>query len=225
MLPLQKIERKGGGMFETERNRMVEYQIAARGVTHKGLLASMRSVPRHLFVPEQNRDLSYEDRPVSIGFAQTISQPYIVALMIELVEPMKTKKLLEVGSGCGYLLAVASALFKEVVGIECVEGLYTQSVATLKAAGITNSQVVYGDGYEGAKDKGPFDAIIVSCACSRPPSPLLAQLSVGGILAAPVGDSIFQELVTVKRMEDGTFMTASHGAVRFVPLVSPHELG
>jgi protein-L-isoaspartate(D-aspartate) O-methyltransferase len=145
--------------------------------------------------------------------------------MLELVEPSKKKKLLEIGSGSGYLLAIASKLFSSVVGVEVVQGLYERSLKALKAAKAKNVKVLCADGYEGAKEHAPFDAIIVSCSCSKPPQPLLEQLAPGGILVAPVGDTFFQELITFCRLADGSISPISHGAVRFVPLLSPHALG
>jgi protein-L-isoaspartate(D-aspartate) O-methyltransferase len=214
---------RGDGMFDMERQRMVDQQIAARGVKDLAILQAMREVPRHIFVPKTHLQESYEDHPLPIGFGQTISQPYIVALMLELSEPSPTKRLLEVGSGCGYLLAIASKIFKEVVGIERIEGLYQDSVTFLQNVGAKNVKVMCGDGYEGVTKFGPYDSIIVSCSCSRIPQPLLEQLSPGGVLAVPVGDVLFQELITVRRTEEGKVTTMSHGSVRFVPLISLHE--
>lgn len=212
-------------MFDLERQRMVDEQIAARGVADQTVLQAMRTVPRHMFVPKTHVQESYQDYPLSIGFGQTISQPYIVALMLELAEPAPTKRLLEVGSGCGYLLAVASKLFKEVVGIERIEGLYQDSVGYLREVEAKNVHVLCGDGYEGVAKFGPYDSIIVSCSCSRVPQPLLDQLAPGGIVVLPVGDVLFQELITVRKSADGKYATMSHGGVRFVPLISVHDAG
>jgi protein-L-isoaspartate(D-aspartate) O-methyltransferase len=212
-------------MFEKERQRMVDGQIAARGVADQAVLQAMREVPRHVFVPKTHVQESYEDYPLPIGFGQTISQPYIVALMLELSEPGPKKRLLEVGSGCGYLLSVASKIFKQAVGIERIEGLYQDSLGFLQTLGTKNVQVICGDGYEGAAKLGPYDAIIVSCACTRIPQPLLDQLAPNGLLVVPVGDVIFQELLTVRRTAEGSFETRSHGGVRFVPLISLHDVG
>lgn len=212
-------------MFDIERQRMVDEQIFARGVTDPAVLKAMREVPRHLFVSTYHLHEAYNDYPIPIGYGQTISQPFIVAWMLELSEPSPEKRLLEVGSGCGYLLAVASKIFKQVVGIERVEGLYKDSVGFLKQVGAKNVKVFCGDGYEGISNLGPYDSIIVSCSCSRPPTPLLEQLSPGGMLVVPVGDVLFQELVTVRKQADGTYLTRSHGGVRFVPLISIHDEG
>jgi protein-L-isoaspartate(D-aspartate) O-methyltransferase len=209
-------------MFEKERWLMVEDQIHARGVTNPEVLVAMKDVPRHLFVPDELMEEAYEDHPVHIGFGQTISQPYIVALMLELAEPGPAKKLLEIGSGSGYLVAVASKLFKSVVGVERIEGLCDQSKISLQNAGIKNAQITCKDGYEGLEQMGPYDSIIVSCACPVIPKALIQQLAPLGVLVAPVGDSFFQELIIVRKEPDGRLATFSHCGVRFVPLISPH---
>lgn len=209
-------------MLEKERWLMVEDQIHARGVVNPAVLVAMKDIPRHLFVPEERVDEAYEDHPVPIGFGQTISQPYIVALMLELSEPAPTKKLLEIGSGSGYLLAIASKIFKSAVGVERVEGLCDQSRIALQKAGIKNVEVFCRDGYEGLEKQGPYDSIIVSCACPVIPKALIQQLAPLGVLVAPVGDSFFQELIVVHKQKDGKLVTFSHCGVRFVPLISSH---
>jgi protein-L-isoaspartate(D-aspartate) O-methyltransferase len=210
-------------MLEAERRKMVEAQIIARGVTHSEVIEAMLEVPRHEFVPGIERTEAYEDHPLPIGFGQTISQPYIVALMLELSEPSIHKRLLEIGSGCGYLLAVASKLFHDVVGIERIEGLCHNSTEHLAKLKVRNAHVVCGDGYEGSAQFQPYGSIIISCCCSHPPQPLLDQLAPGGVMVAPVGDLFFQELMIIRREEDGRYITTSGGGVRFVPLVSPHD--
>lgn len=206
--------------YEEERKAMVARQIRGRGVVLPELLAAMETIPRHLFVPAVPIDEAYGDHPSPIGFGQTISQPYIVASMLELSEPATTKNLLEVGSGCGYLLAVASLLFARVVGIERVEELWRCSVSQLRQLAITNAQVLCSDGYQGAPVHAPFDSIIISCYCPSVPEPLLEQLRVGGLLVAPLGDGLGQELVRIKKLDDHTFEREPRGGVRFVPLVS-----
>lgn len=208
-------------MFEKEREEMVSSQIVARGVVDENIAAAMRKIPRHEFIDESLWNYAYQDHPVSIGVGQTISQPYIVALMLSLVQPSSQKKLLEIGSGCGYLLAVASQLFSQVVGIERIEELYKKSIAILQKLSISNVQVFCQDGYEGIS-KDSFDSIIISCSCSEIPPPLLSQLAPGGILVAPVGDNFLQDLVIVTKDADGNISTRSGGGVRFVPLISSH---
>lgn len=210
------------GMFENERQQMVDRQLIARGIANESLIAAIRQVPRHLFVPKEYWSEAYEDYPVSIGHGQTISQPYVVALMLEMVHPHISKKLLEIGSGSGYLVAVASHLFKEVIGIERIEPLCVQSRKALNDANIKNVRIECADGYEGDPDQ-TFDAIIVSCSCSHPPKPLIDQLALGGIFVAPVGDSFIQELVIVRREEDGSLTSEYGGGVRFVPMISEHD--
>ncbi len=211
-------------MFEHEREQMVERQIIARGITNKPLIEAMRKVPRHLFVPKEYLDEAYGDYPVSIGYGQTISQPYVVALMLEMVQPDRSKRLLEIGSGSGYLVAVAAKLFKEVVGIERIEPLCVASRKSLQEANSKGARLECSDGYEGDPNKsGQFDAIIVSCSCSHPPQPLIDQLAPGGIFVAPIGDSFIQDLVTISRAEDGSLSRAIYGGVRFVPLISEKD--
>jgi len=201
---------------------MVERQIIARGVTNKALIAALGQVQRHLFVPKEYWSEAYGDYPVSIGHGQTISQPYVVALMLEMVQPDRSKRLLEIGSGSGYLVAVASHLFKEVVGIERIEPLCIESRNALSEAEIKNVHIKCADGYEG--DPGQtFDAIIVSCSCSHPPKPLIDQLAPGGIFVAPVGDSFIQELVIIHREKDGSLKSEIGGGVRFVPMISDRD--
>ena len=211
--------------YEHERQLMVDAQIVDRGIKDVHVIQAMRQVPRHLFVPASHVWEAYEDHPVTIGWGQTISQPFIVAWMLELARPGPTKRLLEVGSGCGYLLAVASKMFKEVIGIERIENLYHDSVEHLHALGMDQVKVLCGDGYEGAPQFQPYDAIIISCSCTQIPQPLRSQLAPGGILVAPVGDGLFQELMTVERVDGGEFHMTSYGGVRFVPLISPREIG
>ncbi len=215
-------------MFEAEREAMVDFQILARGVSNPAVLDAMRTTPRHEFIEEESWPEAYGDHPVPIGFGQTISQPYIVAYMLDLVCPSKEKSLLEIGSGCGYLLGVASKLFRKVVGIERVPGLYEQSLVNIKKLHLNNIQIFCGDGYEGVEKGSPekktaFDSIILSCACSSVPVPLLEQLTPGGLLVAPVGDVLSQDLLLVQKNMDGTVTSSFFGGVRFVPLISPHE--
>jgi len=211
-------------MFESERDQMVDLQIIARGIKDEALIEAMRVVSRHIFVPEEYWDEAYEDHPVSIGYGQTISQPYVVALMLEMVQPDTSKRLLEIGSGSGYLVAVAAQLFKEAVGVERIEALCVQSRKALQEVGVKTARIECSDGYEGdPRQAGQFDAIIISCSCSHPPQPLLDQLAPGGIFVAPIGDDFIQDLVIIRRAEDGSLSTEMVGGVRFVPLISDRE--
>ena len=212
-------------MFEIEREQMVSSQIIARGIVHPGIIESMRHVPRHEFVDSSLWPSAYEDHPLSIGSGQTISQPYIVAYMLSLAEPSLEKCLLEIGSGCGYLLAVASKLFGQVIGIERIEELYQYSIDILKKLGVSNATIFCNDGYQGSQndEQKKFDSIIISCSCSHIPPPLLEQLAPGGVLVAPIGDTFLQDLVIVRKDANGALKVSSGGGVRFVPLISSHS--
>ena len=202
--------------FAAERERMVEEQIEAREVADPRVLAAMRSVPRHEFVPEGERVHAYEDRPLPIGQGQTISQPYIVAVMSELLHLRGTEKVLEVGTGSGYQAAVLSRLANEVYTIEIVAELAKRAEVDLRRLGFANVHVRAGDGYRGWPEHAPFDAIIVTAAPGHVPQPLVDQLAVGGRMVLPVGD-VFQELVLVTRSEQGVRQERLLG-VRFVPM-------
>ena len=198
------------------RERMVEEQIAARGVRDPAVLAAMRSVPRDRFVPAEVRRDAYTDGPLAIGHGQTISQPYIVALMTELARPAREMKVLEVGTGSGYQAAVLAECVREVLSIEIVEPLARRADALLKELGYRNVRVRVGDGYDGWPEEAPFDAILVTAAPDRIPQPLLDQLRVGGRLVIPVGGGR-QDLVVVTRTESG-YERRTEIPVRFVPM-------
>jgi len=198
------------------RSHMVTAQIEARGVGDRRVLDALRSVERHLFVPEAMRPHAYEDRPLPIGHRQTISQPYIVALMTELARVGKGARVLEIGTGSGYQAAVLAVLAKEVYTIEIVEPLAMESKARLARLGYRNVVVRAGDGYRGWPEKAPFDAILVTAAPPEIPAPLLEQLAVGGRLVAPVGEGV-QDLVLVEKTSRG-LLRRSVLPVRFVPM-------
>ncbi len=199
-----------------ERAEMVRTQIEARRVQNPRVLSAMRTVPRHLFVPERYRHAAYGDYPLTIGHNQTISQPYIVAVMTELLDPQPTDKVLEVGTGSGYQAAVLSGLVDRVVTIEIVSPLAERSRKLLAELGYDNVEVITGDGYGGRPEEAPFDAVIVTAAPEQVPEPLLEQLKVGGRMVIPVGD-FYQELKVIERTEEG-FETRTVFAVRFVPM-------
>jgi len=201
---------------------MVAKQIKARGVKDARLLKAMENTPRHLFVPQALRDHAYVDRPLPIGMGQTISQPYIVALMTELLELKGGEKVLEIGTGSGYQAAVLAQLVKTVFSIEIVKPLADSSRALLERRGHKNVSVIHGDGYKGLKKQAPFDRIIITAAPPEIPEDLVAQLKPGGIMVLPVGKS-YQELVVIEKKKDGTISKRSEGGVRFVPMVKPEE--
>jgi len=197
---------------------MVRYQIEGRGVSDARVLAAMRSVPRHAFVPEPELDDAYEDHPLPIGCGQTISQPFIVAYMCELARLAPADRVLEVGTGSGYHAAVISRLVAWVYSVEIVEVLAARAAQTIARLGYDNITVRQGDGYFGWEEEAPFDAIIVTAAAEEIPPPLLRQLAEGGRLVIPVGHPLFtQELVLVEKV-DGELQRRDLIPVRFVPL-------
>ncbi len=191
-----------------------------RPVTDPAVLAAMRAVERHRFVPEEARDLAYRDHPLLIGEGQTISQPYIVALMTELVAPKPGHVVLEVGTGSGYQAAVLAQIVKHVHTIEIVNLLAERARRDLAAAGVDNVTVYAGDGYLGRPEHAPFDGIVVTAAPDHVPQPLVDQLKPGGRLVIPVGPQTWegQDLVVLTKQEDGTVERTSVLPVRFVPL-------
>jgi protein-L-isoaspartate(D-aspartate) O-methyltransferase len=202
------------------RERMVRTQIEERGVHNPDVLRVMREVPRHLFMPLAVRSSAYEDHPVPIGHGQTISQPYIVGLMTELLEPEPALRVLEIGTGSGYQAAVLSRLVKHVYTIEIVPELARSAAATLNKLGYRNITVRTGDGYKGWHEEAPFDRIILTAAPPRIPDALLNQLRPGGKLVAPEGVAPFgQELVVVEKSRDGRLVRRSVAPVMFVPMV------
>jgi protein-L-isoaspartate(D-aspartate) O-methyltransferase len=202
-----------------ERRRMVEAQIERRDVTDQRVLEAMRTVPRHVFVPEASRREAYGDYALSIGHGQTISQPYIVALMSELIDLEAGQRVLEVGTGSGYQAAVLAHLTEQVYTIEIVEPLYEQSGRALAAQGYDAVHRKQGDGYYGWPEHGPYDAIIVTCAAGHVPPPLWKQLKPGGRMVIPIGGPYeTQRLVVATKDRDGKRTTKSVLAVRFVPM-------
>lgn len=199
----------------TKRLAMVHEQIEARGVKNKAVLESMRDVPRHLFIPDKFRQEAYEDEPVPIGYGQTISQPYIVALMTELLELNSDSKVLEIGTGSGYQAAILSTLADSVFSIEIIPELATAADSILKELKY-KVVVKCGDGYRGWPEHAPFDAIIVTAAPEKIPQPLIEQLSENGHLVIPVG-SYYQELKLIRKI-DGKIIETNIVPVRFVPM-------
>jgi protein-L-isoaspartate(D-aspartate) O-methyltransferase len=198
---------------------MVETQIVTRGVRTTGVLEAMRDVPRHLFVPEAQADHAYADYPVPIGGDQTISQPYIVALMTELARPVSTDRALEVGTGSGYQAAVLARLVRDLVSLEREPVLADRARQCLSDLGCANATVIVADGYAGHPAEAPYDVIVVTAAPDTVPPALIEQLAPGGRLVIPVGPTHdVQELVLVEKQEDGTTTTTGIIPVRFVPM-------
>jgi protein-L-isoaspartate(D-aspartate) O-methyltransferase len=207
-----------GQDWEAWRAGMVRTQIEARGIRHKGVLKSMRETPRHLFVPPRLREAAYEDHPLPIGYDQTISQPYIVALMSELLDPRPADRVLEIGTGSGYQAAVLSPLVAEVCTIEIVPELATSAKGALGIFG--NVLTRLGDGYAGWPEKAPFDKIILTAAPPAVPQALFDQLKPGGRLVAPVGATPADQVLAIfDKDKRGRIRRTEHIAVRFVPMV------
>ena len=202
--------------FAKDREVMVETQIVARGVKNRRVLDAMRRVPRHELVPEAARTAAYADHPLPIGHGQTISQPYIVAIMTEMLDLSADERVLEVGTGSGYQAAVLAELCSEVFSIEIVEPLANRAREDLERLGYKNVHVRYGDGYRGWPEAAPFDAIIVTAAPDHIPEPLVSQLAVGGRMVLPVGDA-YQELVLLRKTDRGLEREVTL-PVRFVPM-------
>ncbi len=204
--------------FARLRTEMVKSQIAARGITDIKVLEAFRSVERHLFVPEKLKTLAYGDYPLSIGEGQTISQPYIVALMTDLLKPDKESRVLEVGTGSGYQAAILGELVAEVYTIEIVESLHIRAEKLLEDLEYNNIYCKFGDGYKGWEARAPFDAIIVTCAPSEVPESLTEQLAEGGRMIIPVGGRFVQELVLLVKKK-GKLKQQSVASVLFVPMM------
>lgn len=203
-------------MIATIRNIAATTGRQATRNLSPSVLDALRDVPRHEFVPSPLRDRAYEDRPLPIGHGQTISQPYIVALMTNLLKPQRDHVVLEVGTGSGYQAAVLSRLVRQVFTIEIVEPLAQQATERLKSLGYSNVTVRSGDGYAGWPEQAPFDAIIVTAGAERIPRPLIAQLKPGGRMVIPVGSGD-QKLVVLEKLSDGTIRSHAVLPVTFVP--------
>ena len=204
--------------WEKKAEIMVKNQLERRGIQDEEVLRVMRKTPRHLFVPKNLEDAAYEDGPLPIGEGQTISQPYIVALMTELLELNGNERILEIGTGSGYQAAILSPLVKEVYSIEIVKSLAQNADKKLKEMQYHNVMVKWGDGYKGWTENAPFDAIIVTAAPDKVPQALIDQMKIGGKLVLPVG-TYFQKLKVITKMRDGKIGEKNIISVRFVPMV------
>lgn len=201
-----------------ERSRMVETQIAARGVKDERVLSAMRSVPRHLFVPAAYRDVAYSDCPLPIGRGQTISQPYIVAVMTELLVVKPEDRVLEIGAGSGYQAAILANLARAVISIERISEVAEMARENLSRFGFSNVKIITGDGTIGYPEQAPYDAVLITAATPEVPPPLIDQLAEGGRLVAPVGSRDLQELVRITKKKDQA-VREFFGGVVFVPLL------
>lgn len=210
---------ENGSGFSDLRLRMVESQLRARGISDQRVLEAMLRVPRHEFAPEKYRDQAYEDHPLPIGEGQTISQPYIVASMLKTLALAPTDRVLEVGTGSGYLTALLAELAAEVFSMERHAALADAARELLGRMGYPNVRIIVGDGSRGFVEGAPYDAIIVSAAAAEVPRSLLEQLAEGGRLIIPVGPADSQQLQLI-RMENGQPRIGLHELCRFVPLVS-----
>lgn len=204
--------------FSSAREQMVSSQIVARGISHQATLQAMRKVPRHLFVPASYASEAYSDRPLPIGYNQTISQPLIVAHMTELARPAKGKKALEIGTGSGYQAAVLAEIVDSVYTIEIVPELARESEARLRMLGYRNIVVRSGDGYKGWPEHAPFDIILVTAAADHIPEPLKEHLAEGGRLIMPVGNPATVQQLIVLTKRKGKITEQRLETVRFVPL-------
>lgn len=202
--------------YALQRQRMVEQQLKSRDINDPEVLQAMLQVKRHLFVPEASRDQAYRDRPLPLVKGQTISQPYIVALMTQLAHLEPEEKVLEIGTGSGYQAAILSRLCRHVYSIEIIDQLAKEARQRLKKLGFANIHIKTGDGFKGWKEHAPYDAIIVTCAPPAIPPPLIAQLAESGRLVVPVGRT-WQELIVLTK-KSGTIHKERIIPVRFVPM-------
>ncbi len=207
--------------FHIRRHEMVETQLKNRGIKDKAVLEVMDKVPRHLFVPDNQIENAYKDNALPIGEGQTISQPYMVAIMTEMLQCNRTLRVLEIGTGSGYQTAVLASLVKEVYTVERIKALSERAKSVLESLGFNNIHFITGDGSIGYLDGAPFDRILVTAAAPEVPEPLKNQLADGGILIAPVGSRLSQQLITIRRASDKFSSELSTGCV-FVPLIGEH---
>jgi protein-L-isoaspartate(D-aspartate) O-methyltransferase len=210
--------------FDDQRRRMIDEQLRGRDITDAGVLAAMRRVPRHLFVSEKRRQDAYRDGPMSIGYGQTISQPYIVASMTQSLSMTKRSRVLEIGTGCGYQAAVLAELAGQVYSVEVVPELIDRARRILKQLGYQNIKMDVRDGYLGWPEEAPFDGIIVTAAAPKMPEPLIEQLKVGGIMVIPLAtDSYGRQFLTRFTKERDGLKCETLYEVRFVPMIGEVE--
>ena len=203
--------------YQRLREEMVRTQISRRGVTHPLTLEAMRNAERHLFVPPEQMRRAYDDGPLPIGYGQTISQPYIVAYMTQIIDPKPHYKVLEIGAGSGYQAAILAEIVEKVYTIEIVPELGMEASKRLKDLGYENIEVITGDGYHGLEEHAPFDAIVVTAAAEHIPPPLIQQLKDGGKMIIPVGSPFLVQTLMLVEKKKGKVSTSSLMPVRFVP--------
>jgi len=209
--------------YVKKRKKMVAEQLAGRDITDRQVLEAMAQVPRHLFVSPAYRGQAYEDYPLPIDEGQTISQPYIVALMTQCLNLRPGEKVLEIGTGSGYQAAVLALLTDKVYTVEIRENLVTKAARTLKNLAYDNVQVKWADGYFGWEEEAPFEAIIVTCAANHIPLPLLSQLKEGGRLIIPLGSTLYFQTLTLITKVEGKPRVKHISGVRFVPMIGEAE--
>ncbi|HOM84658.1 MAG TPA: protein-L-isoaspartate(D-aspartate) O-methyltransferase [Tenuifilaceae bacterium] len=223
MIPVKLALAQASDEYVSRRMNMVLTQITQRGVVHRATIKAMETVPRHLFVPNSYRNSAYEDRPLPIGYGQTISQPYIVAYMTELMKPSPEMIALEIGTGSGYQAAVLAEIVKHVYTIEIVPQLGSSAEKTLRKLDYSNVTTRIADGYHGWPEKGPFDIIVVTAAADHIPPPLIEQLKEGGRMIIPVGSPFLVQQLMLVEKKGGKVKTRSLILVRFVPFTRAEE--
>ena len=210
-------------VYKQRRQLMVEKDIKARGISDAKVLQAMGKVPRHLLVDEYIRDRVYEDYPLPIGEGQTISQPYVVALMTESLKLKPGDKVLEIGTGSGYQAVILAEIVKDVYTIEIRKGLAEKAEKRLNELGYKNIRIKYGDGYFGWEEQAPFDAIIITASANHIPPPLIKQLKEGGRLIIPLGSTVYYQTLTLATKIKGELDLEQISSVAFVPMVGEIE--
>jgi len=209
--------------YVQKRQAMIENDIKGRGIKDQRVLNVMGKIPRHLFVDEHIRNRAYGDHPLPIGEGQTISQPYVVALMTEALQLKPSDRVLEIGTGSAYQAAVLAGIVKEVCTVEIRKSLAERAEKRIKAFGYANIKVKYGDGYYGWEEFAPFDAIIITAAVNHIPPPLIRQLKEGGRLILPLGSTVYYQTLTLATKRKGELDVEQMGAVAFVPMIGESE--